>query len=102
MGLVGQQFGKPSGVLGGLAGRFMARNNAVLNRWVAAQAVEVAQPDRILEIGSGPGVGTAALLDAVPGATLLAVDPSPGMVRQLAWRNRERSRPAGWKYDEPR
>ena len=54
MGLIGQQFGKPSGVLGGLAGRFMARNNAELNRWVAGQAIGAAQPDRILEIGSRP------------------------------------------------
>lgn len=88
MGLIGRQFGRPSGMLGGITGRFMARNNAALNHWIAAEAVEVARPDKILEVGSGPGVGTAALLEAAPDASVTAVDPSPAMARQLGRRNR--------------
>lgn len=88
VGIIGSQFGHPSGVLGGLAGKFMARNNAGFNRWVAAEATSQLRPDTILEIGSGPGVGTRELTDSAPQATITALDPSPAMHRQLRRRNR--------------
>lgn len=89
MGIIGRQFGRPNGWFGGIAGRFMARNNADLNRWIADQVASEVTPTRIVEIGSGPGVGTAALLDAAPSATVTAIDPSDAMQKQLARRNRE-------------
>src|SRR5699024_6166089 len=86
---IGQQFGSPTGAVGSLVGRFMARNNAALNRWVATQVAEEApHARRLIEIGSGPGVGTQAILQALQGADLVAVDPSPAMHRQLLRRNR--------------
>ena len=88
MGIVGKQLGQPSGVLGGLAGKFMANNNADLNRWIATQAVAESAPSSILEVGSGPGLGTEALLAAAPHAQVTALDPSAPMQRQLARRNR--------------
>jgi len=90
MGIIGEQFGRPSGLLGTLAGRFMARNNAAFNRWVCAEAVAslTGAPTSIVEVGSGPGIGTQALLAAVPSARVTAVDPSAPMQRQLHRRNR--------------
>lgn len=89
MGFVGEQFSRPSGILGSVVGRFMARNNAVLNRWAATEAVAAASapPNHIVEIGSGPGIGTQALLKAAPGARVTAIEPSMPMQRQLRRRN---------------
>ena len=88
MGIVGRQFGRPDGVLGQVAGRFMARNNAHLNEWVVDQlAQRDAVVNRILELGPGPGVGTGALLASFPQAEVVAVDPSRVMLRQLRRRN---------------
>lgn len=89
MGIVGRQFGRSDGVLGRVAGRFMAKNNAHLNEWVVAQlAQRDAAVDGILELGPGPGVGTGALLASFPQAEGMAVDPSGVMLRQLRRRNR--------------
>ena len=36
MGLVGRQFGHPTGVVGSVVGRFMARSNAAFDQWVVS------------------------------------------------------------------
>jgi SAM-dependent methyltransferase len=89
VGVVGQQFGSPSGLLGRVAGRFMARNNAELNRRIVAEVASVVPPPRVVaELGFGPGVGLAALLSAFPQAVVLGADPSPALAGQAAGRNR--------------
>lgn len=48
MGVVGQQFGSPSGLLGRLAGRFMARNNADVNRRLVDEVASLVPPPRVV------------------------------------------------------
>jgi trans-aconitate methyltransferase len=89
MGVVGQQFGAPSGLLGRLAGRFMARNNADVNRRLVDEVASLVPPPRVVaELGFGPGVGLTALLSAFPLAQVLGVDPSLAMAGQASARNR--------------
>lgn len=45
-----------------------------------------AQVERVLDLGSGPGVGTCALAEAFPNATVTAVDNSPAMLALAAER----------------
>lgn len=89
MGVVGRQFGLPSGLLGRVAGHFMARNNADLNQRIVAEVASVVPPPRVVaELGFGPGVGLAALLSTFPRAVVLGADPSPALAGQAARRNR--------------
>jgi trans-aconitate methyltransferase len=89
MGLA-QQLGRPSGLLGALVGRGMARGNAALSRWVVDQARTRHDGPvvRVAELGPGPGVGLETLLAAFPDAQVWGVDLSPVMVAQARKRNR--------------
>jgi SAM-dependent methyltransferase len=84
-----QQFGHPSGLLGAVVGRGMARGNAEHSRWVVQQATthygEVVR--RVAELGPGPGVGLEALLAAFPDAQVWGVDVSSLMLSQSRKRN---------------
>jgi SAM-dependent methyltransferase len=90
MGLIGRQFGLPSGPLGGLAARFMARNNADFNRAVVQQAATSTsiEVQVVAELGFGPGVGLSALLESFPDARVVGADPSPVAVSHATRRNR--------------
>lgn len=89
MGLIGKQFGAPSGFLGGVAARFMARNNGDFNEQLVDVVATVSPRPRVVaELGFGPGVGLAALLNAFPDALVLGADPSPAVMRQAVKRNR--------------
>jgi trans-aconitate methyltransferase len=87
-----RQFGRPSGLLGAVVGRGMARGNAELSRWVVRQAAthHGEAVSRVAELGPGPGVGLAALLAQFPDARVWGVDLSPVMLSQ----SRKRNRPA--------
>ena len=84
-----QQFGHPSGLLGAVVGRGMARGNADLSRWVVQQAA--AQHGDVVghvaELGPGPGVGLEALLAQFPDARVWGVDLSTVMLSQSRKRN---------------
>jgi SAM-dependent methyltransferase len=75
----------------GAAGRITAwemalrPSNRQRNRWVAG-LLEVRPTDRVLEVGSGPGVAIAALVRAGAGH-VYGVDHSAVMVRRAARRN---------------
>jgi trans-aconitate methyltransferase len=88
MGLA-QQFGHPSGVLGAIVGRGMAKGNAALSHWVVDQAAAQfgGAPERIAELGPGPGVGLEALLAQFPYAQVWGIDISPVMLSQSRKRN---------------
>jgi ubiquinone/menaquinone biosynthesis C-methylase UbiE len=89
MGLA-QQFGHPSGPLGAIVGRGMAKGNADLSRWVVQQA-SVHHGDvvrSVVELGPGPGVGLEALLGQFPDARIWGVDVSSVMLSQSEKRNR--------------
>jgi SAM-dependent methyltransferase len=89
VGLIGRQFGSPSGVLGRLAVRFMVGNNGGFNRQLVKAVAGAGPPPRVVaELGFGPGVGLAALLDAFPTAKVLGADPSPAAAREAAARNK--------------
>lgn len=93
LGLIGQQFGLPSGPLGRVAVRFMARNNGDFNRSVVEQLSSAVPGARLVaELGFGPGVGLAALLDAFPSARVFGADPSPAALSQATRRNRDAAR----------
>ena len=49
-----RQFSRPTGLLGRLAGRIMARSNAAVNQW-ALELLEVAPEDRVLDVACGAG-----------------------------------------------
>jgi trans-aconitate methyltransferase len=89
MGLA-QQFGKPSGLLGGVVGRGMAKGNAALSRWVIDQAAVHlgGTAERIAELGPGPGVGLETLLETFPDAHVWGIDISSVMLSQSRKRNR--------------
>jgi trans-aconitate methyltransferase len=85
-----QQFGHPSGLLGAVVGRGMARGNAELSRWVVQQATAHHGDgvSRVAELGPGPGVGLEALLAEFPAAQVWGVDLSSVMLSQSRKRNR--------------
>lgn len=81
------QFRRPRGVLGVLAGRVMAKRSS--NRQRSAWTVELldVQPDdRVLELGYGPGLGIEAALGRLQrGGRLVGLDHSDTM-RTMATR----------------
>jgi trans-aconitate methyltransferase len=89
MGLA-QQFGHPSGVLGAVVGRGMAKGNAALSHWVVDRAADHLgrAPERIAELGPGPGVGLEALLTKFPDPKVWGIDISSLMLSQSGKRNR--------------
>jgi trans-aconitate methyltransferase len=89
MGLA-QQFGHPTGLLGAVVGRGMARGNAALSRWVVEQAAarHGEAVGRVAELGPGPGVGLEALLARFPDAQVWGIDISSVMLAQSTKRNR--------------
>ncbi|MFI9612943.1 class I SAM-dependent methyltransferase [Streptomyces sp. NPDC052023] len=70
-------FGRPSGPLGRIGGRLMARGNAAAERHAVALAAP-AEQDVVLVIGPGPGVGLGAA--AQRSAHVVGVDPSDVML----------------------
>ncbi|MFO7277728.1 MAG: class I SAM-dependent methyltransferase [Pseudomonadota bacterium] len=79
-------FGHPTGLLGRLGGRIMAR----ANRRIAARVVDLLGAkagERVLEIGFGPGVALELLARSVPDVTIAGIDPSREMIDQASTRN---------------
>jgi len=89
MSMLASHFGRPRGLVGRLIGRGMARFNGDFNRWVVDEVEKqyTDQPDRIVELGPGPGVGLEALLRAFPKAHVWGVDLSREMLSQSRKRN---------------
>ena len=83
-----RQLGYPTGLVGRLVGKGMAKGNAGFNGWVVDTLHAELEPRRVLELGFGPGVATARLLSAFPNADLFGVDRSAAMVAQATTRNR--------------
>jgi SAM-dependent methyltransferase len=65
-----------------LAG-FVTQATAVLTGLAEHRGLEVR---RVLDLGCGPGVGTTALAEAFPTATVVAVDSSPSMLERAGAR----------------
>lgn len=89
MGVIGKQFGAPSGTLGRVAALVMARTNAEFNRALVDEiSADISEPAVVAELGYGPGVGLAALLETFPEARVLGADASAAVMRQASTRNR--------------
>jgi len=82
------QFRRPHGPLGVLAGRIMSRrsSNIERSRWTV-DLLEL-QPDaHVLEIGYGPGLGIEAAVAATPSGHVVGIDHSSTMRTMAAKRN---------------
>jgi SAM-dependent methyltransferase len=66
----------------GLEAAIFAGQNASITAWLPATA----SPRHIVDLGSGTGAGTFALLTRFPEATVTAVDASAGRLRRLRQR----------------
>lgn len=87
---IARQFGHPRGMAGRLVGRMMARGNGAFNVWMVQSLRERLEPGavtRVVELGPGPGVGLACLLEAFPRAQVWGVDRSSTMLGQARRRN---------------
>jgi trans-aconitate methyltransferase len=83
-----EQFRRPSGPLGSLAGAIMATrpSNRLRNSWtVALLAIEPA--DRVLEVGCGPGLALRACSARATEGDVTGLDHSTIMLRQAMRRN---------------
>jgi ubiquinone/menaquinone biosynthesis C-methylase UbiE len=83
-----RQFSGPSGLLGRIAGRLMARMNGPVNAWVV-DLLELSPRDRVLEVGFGPGLAVERIAARTGEGLVVGVDHSELMRRQAARRNRE-------------
>ncbi len=81
-----QQFGRPTGFLGSVAGNLMAMTNAPMNR-LTAELLDVRPDDHILEIGFGPGTLIGMLARRATRGFVAGVDHSAVMVKQATRRN---------------
>ena len=93
MSVFARQFGRPSGIVGRLVGRAMARGNGGFNRWLVDEiAAQVpGGVERAVELGPGPGVGLEGLLARFPTARVWGIDLSPEMLSQSRGRNSEQA-----------
>lgn len=81
-----EQFARPTGLLGHLAGFLMSRTD-VDDRWLVG-LLDVQPTDRVLDIGFGPGVAVSLLAQRATAGLVAGVDPSEVMLRQATRRNR--------------
>jgi ubiquinone/menaquinone biosynthesis C-methylase UbiE len=83
-----QQFGKPSGPLGVLAGLIMRmrQSNRVRNRRTV-ELLDVKPQDRVLEVGFGPGLAVAQVAELATAGKVVGIDHSELMLREAARRN---------------
>jgi SAM-dependent methyltransferase len=89
--MITRQLAHPRGIVGHITGRLMLRGNDCLNEWVVDRLADRRGTvfRRIVEIGPGPGVGLAYLLEAFPAARVWGIDHSAVMVRQARHNNAE-------------
>jgi SAM-dependent methyltransferase len=85
-----EQFHKPSGPLGPLAGWIMAtRGSNVERNRRTVSLLGIEEGDRVLELGFGPGVAVPmAAAMAGPKGRVIGIDHSPVMLAQAKRRNR--------------
>jgi ubiquinone/menaquinone biosynthesis C-methylase UbiE len=80
-----EQFARPSGWLGRLAGSLMSKG-ADDDRWLV-DLLDVQPEDRVLEVGFGPGVAIELIAARASRGLVAGIDPSDVMVRQASKRN---------------
>jgi ubiquinone/menaquinone biosynthesis C-methylase UbiE len=87
-GFLRDQFGRPNGFWGVVAGRIMANtpSNHERSRWTISM-LDIQPSDRILEIGFGPGIAIDMASRLATKGFVAGVDHSDVMLRQAARRN---------------
>jgi len=86
---IAAQFGRPEGILGGIAGMIMSSRKSNIERIDWALSILDIRPDsRVLETGFGPGVAIERMNVVVSRGFICGIDHSGVMVRQAAKRNR--------------
>ncbi|HUC36925.1 MAG TPA: class I SAM-dependent methyltransferase [Acidimicrobiales bacterium] len=82
------QFHRPHGLGGSLAGLVMAHrsSNRERNRWVVS-LLSVQPSDRVLEVGFGPGIATRELSRLASRGQIFGIDHSQVMLQQASKRN---------------
>jgi SAM-dependent methyltransferase len=85
---LGEQFGRPHGTLGRLAGQIMSRRASNVQRscWTVG-LLDLAVDARVLELGYGPGLGIEAVLEAAPNGQVVGIDHSSTMRSMATKRN---------------
>ena len=87
---VARQFGRPSGPVGHLVARMLARGNAGFNRWLVDElSTDVPSPEMVMELGRGPGVALQELTKTYPEARIFGLDPSTVVLDSARKRNAE-------------
>lgn len=83
-----EQFRRPRGFLGHLAGWVMVHrgSNRRRSQWTV-ELLDLHPGDRVLEIGCGPGLAFEACLESHPSITAVGLDHSALMIEQAARRN---------------
>lgn len=83
-----RQFGRPSGPVGHLVTRLLARGNDRFNRWLVRElSTAVPAPHTVIEVGCGPGIALQQLLLTYPNAHIIGIDPSKVVLRSARRRN---------------
>jgi ubiquinone/menaquinone biosynthesis C-methylase UbiE len=87
------QFRRPRGALGVLAGRIMSKRSSNQERsaWTVG-LLDLAADDRVLELGYGPGLGLEAAMQHVTTGQVVGIDHSTTMQR-MATRRLRRHQP---------
>lgn len=87
-GFMARQFGRPSGPVGHLVTRLLARGNEGFNRWMVHElSTAVPAPHTVIELGCGPGIALHQLLLSYPDAHVTGVDPSTVVLKSARRRN---------------
>jgi SAM-dependent methyltransferase len=93
-----QQFGKPTGLLGEVAGLIMTFRPSTRERNERTLELLDIQPnDDVLEVGFGPGLGIEGAAKLARAGKVVGIDHSELMLRQASRRNAE-AIAAGWVH----
>jgi ubiquinone/menaquinone biosynthesis C-methylase UbiE len=84
--LISENLRKPSGIVGWLVGRMMARGNVTEAAWSVA-LLDIQPDDHVLEVGFGPGVAIQHAAKKATAGRVAGIDYSEMMVRVASRRN---------------
>lgn len=84
---IAEQFGKPSGLLGSIAGFIMSKRGSNIERieW-GISLLNIQPSDNLLEIGFGPGISIPKMIDSVKDGIIYGIDHSELMVKKASGR----------------
>jgi ubiquinone/menaquinone biosynthesis C-methylase UbiE len=82
----GGQLARPTGILGRIAGHWMALSNKERSWWVLP-LLEISDKDRVLEVGFGSGVDVRRVSEIAAHGFVAGIDHSEVMMQQARRRN---------------